>query len=1335
MSVVDFDGDGDFDISVSTNNETNKFILFQNKGKLFNKLTYDINGNIQWLDIDGDGDLDLLTRTELTNLVYINNLGSFIKQKEQFVSGETNFGDFNNDGGYEFFVLGFDGYELLKKTESGFHNLEMNLNNISMQNAEIELSDFNKDGKIDVILGNMFYLNSGNQFKLKEFGFNHTNNLLYDYDSNGVYDIIKDNESPYIKILENIDLKTIGYDVFNTNIKIGRLNKTSLFDINSDGYLDVFVSSYDDIKKQFVAEVFFQKNKKFINSEYFIKNLFIQNIISCDMDGDNDVDMIIATNGSIYLYRNDINKKNQIPTSPLNLQYSIQGDSITFSWDRATDAETPDVALTYNLRIGTADAPNSIKPSESSANGFRLIPKEGNVGFVTEWTFYRGNIPDGDYTWAVQAVDNSNVGSEFAESTFTLIGEIAFDSIKEDTLVYTNSDLKLNWSTVGSIDFIDIDVSSDNGKTFKNVVKNIPNTNSYNWKITPDIGYPESDSVIVKLSYSLNRDLNFKSKRFKVRTGTLSFDSQNEETKWILGKDYTINWSSTGNIDSVYLDYSFDDGVTWTNYTKLKNTGSFIWSTETNLLSPSTYEARLRIQDSFGREISTENAQAFTIKRGELELTSHRGNENIQINSSTNITWETDGSILKVKIEYSLNNGSSWNVLESDYTNSGTYFWQTPTNTSDDVLVRISDFEDDKNHFISPETFKLISNNSFSFQDAVSVEELGSDYVKFHLETVKPSTVTYKYGDDLTYSLGTGASSILKQSHDIEFSNLTENTTYYVEVSATADGETIKTRFNFTTGNIDIQEIKQSTLQANNYSPTNIRVDDQTELITRVISKGASSELITNAKLFVRKIGTLNYQTVETDNSLVFNIPASITTTNESGFEYYFTYEIEDEEYSIGSENVPLIGILQLSSPPKLDSLPAYNDKTIYQIVSVPFHYSLPQTINQFLTSNGYETSNYDKTSFRLLTLKDNKYVEYDETMGQETVNHVNQNGLQDTKAFFITSKEGKSLKAINGARTLNPNQALYKWTVPSNEWTLVGNPYAFNFTKNDLFSNNPLIDSNDFLFYGLNDSGVWKEVTTFEKYKGLVAYNKSSETKNLIIPQGRHLGNTSLSKSIIPESFNFKLSYKNEIDNLSKIIIGAEGDVQNLPSPSTPFDLKIDNKFDIVGAELEGSKEITIENQKAQSIDLDVINLTSEDWLILNPKTKIKYQNTVNLNDKETNLIFAWGSKDFLDDLSEGYINKPKTYALTSAYPNPFNPTVTIEYQLPVASKVTAVIYNVLGKKVKTIAFNDKKDIGLHSLKWHGVNEFNQSVASGIYFLKLAIGGKQFTRKLVLIK
>ena len=99
----------------------------------------------------------------------------------------------------------------------------------------------------------------------------------------------------------------------------------------------------------------------------------------------------------------------------------------------------------------------------------------------------------------------------------------------------------------------------------------------------------------------------------------------------------------------------------------------------------------------------------------------------------------------------------------------------------------------------------------------------------------------------------------------------------------------------------------------------------------------------------------------------------------------------------------------------------------------------------------------------------------------------------------------------------------------------------------------------------------------------------------------------------------------------------------------------------------------------------------------------------------------------------------QPATFALHGNYPNPFNPSTSIRFDIPAASEVKLIIYNSLGQEVRELE-NRTLSAGTYNSKWDGKDAKGSTVASGIYFYKLqvrTIGGQQFykTQKMILMK
>ena len=93
-----------------------------------------------------------------------------------------------------------------------------------------------------------------------------------------------------------------------------------------------------------------------------------------------------------------------------------------------------------------------------------------------------------------------------------------------------------------------------------------------------------------------------------------------------------------------------------------------------------------------------------------------------------------------------------------------------------------------------------------------------------------------------------------------------------------------------------------------------------------------------------------------------------------------------------------------------------------------------------------------------------------------------------------------------------------------------------------------------------------------------------------------------------------------------------------------------------------------------------------------------------------------------------------PLKTMLYNNYPDPFNPTTTINYSLKENSKVELKIYNIKGQLIKTLV-NEFKHSGEHSIIWDGRDSNGNRVGSGIYFYKLRAGDFQKVRKMVLLR
>jgi len=93
-----------------------------------------------------------------------------------------------------------------------------------------------------------------------------------------------------------------------------------------------------------------------------------------------------------------------------------------------------------------------------------------------------------------------------------------------------------------------------------------------------------------------------------------------------------------------------------------------------------------------------------------------------------------------------------------------------------------------------------------------------------------------------------------------------------------------------------------------------------------------------------------------------------------------------------------------------------------------------------------------------------------------------------------------------------------------------------------------------------------------------------------------------------------------------------------------------------------------------------------------------------------------------------------PEVFALHQNYPNPFNPTTQIRYDLPLDEYVTVIIYDVMGRKIKSL-INTNQEAGYRSITWDATNDLGQPVSAGMYIYTIQAGEFRKTRKMVLLK
>ena len=121
--------------------------------------------------------------------------------------------------------------------------------------------------------------------------------------------------------------------------------------------------------------------------------------------------------------------------------------------------------------------------------------------------------------------------------------------------------------------------------------------------------------------------------------------------------------------------------------------------------------------------------------------------------------------------------------------------------------------------------------------------------------------------------------------------------------------------------------------------------------------------------------------------------------------------------------------------------------------------------------------------------------------------------------------------------------------------------------------------------------------------------------------------------------------------------------------------------------------------------------------------------------NDQNWKRPFTWGwalvgGTTGVEDQSI----RPFRTQLFSNYPNPFNPTTTVRYSLAQNGVVDVLVYDLLGKKVRTLV-DAQHRAGEYRLVWDAADDSGQRVAAGVYFIQMRAGEQSFVQKVLFVK
>ncbi|MFQ5603353.1 MAG: FG-GAP-like repeat-containing protein [bacterium] len=333
----------------------------------------------------------------------------------------------------------------------------------------------------------------------------------------------------------------------------------------------------------------------------------------------------------------------------------------------------------------------------------------------TNWASISTKTPNnGKYLWSIAPdllasealvrISDAQDGTpaDTSNGSFVILQpELSLISPDGGEMWFGGSTQMISWTWQGPIDSVKIDFSQNNGANWTTIAAAVVNAGSYPW-LVPEI---QTDSAKVRISRASDGfPLDESQTVFTIEKSTLALSYPNGNEILLGGMHTEVKWNTSGAVDSVKIEFSADNGGTWSVVKNaLPNTSRFNWQVP----NVKTNQARLIISDAKDGTPKDTSDAVFSIINSSLTITAPNGGEVWNSEEEYFITWHSTGVIEQVKLEFTLDNGKSWQLIADNLPNNGRHPWTVPVLKSDSARVRISDVNGVFPPDVSDEMFKI----------------------------------------------------------------------------------------------------------------------------------------------------------------------------------------------------------------------------------------------------------------------------------------------------------------------------------------------------------------------------------------------------------------------------------------------------------------------------------------------------------------------------------------------------------------------------------------------------------------------------------------------------
>ncbi|MDP4196110.1 MAG: T9SS type A sorting domain-containing protein, partial [Bacteroidota bacterium] len=848
--------------------------------------------------------------------------------------------------------------------------------------------------------------------------------------------------------------------------------------------------------------------------------------------------------------------------------------------------ESPTITMLYPVgneifRIGSTE---TLKWKSNNVTNVKI---EYSVNNGSDWKTIALSTPStGTYSWVVPQ-ENSNLCkirvSDASRPAIYDMSALPFTITNSPKITViapngsenypTGSIQSISWSS-SNVSKVKIEYSINNGIDWSTVTASYPSSGVYSWTV------PSTPSTQCKIRISDTSNVgtyDISDNNFQISEApSITILYPNGKEKFATGTKETIKWKSN-NVNNVKIEYSINNGSDWNLIvSSIASTGTYTWLVP----NVSSNLCKVRISDVTKADVFDASDSLFSIANTpKITITAPNGDESYQVGSTQTLKWTSSG-ISNVKIEYSINNGIDWYLIEASYPSAGIYSWAVPNTPSTQCLIKVTDITNPLNYDISDKVFTIAASPVLQ--------------------------VTAPNGNE-TWEIG-------------------------------------KTQY-ITWNSVNIVNAKIE------YSINN--GSDWTVIIASTKSTGSYSWIVPNTPSYQCRVKISDAAN-----------PA--------------TYDISDSIFTIAAS--PKIVV---TSPNGGESIKAGSLKNITwtsnNVANVKIEYSVNNgvgwsTIAESVPSTGLYRWTVPDTSSLQCRLKISD-------ASNSNVVDLSDNVFTISKIAILTPSSGESL--------------------------LAGTQYQISWASECI--------NNVKLEYSTDKGTSWTSiVASTSALAGSYQWN---------IPQ------TAIKQCMLRISDVLNASVSDISDNyfsVQTLVLLSPAEKAKLTIGSIqPIQWKY---YNVTNIKLEYSADGGI--TWSTIVSSTPAKNGAYNWKVPNNPSEFCLVRVTDLsNTQNTDITKSYFAITNVDAVERVDNSVPTDYALLQNHPNPFNPTTMIRFRIPVSAFVVLKVYDLMGKEVCTLV-NEEKSAGTYDVNFNA-----SSLANGIYLYKIQAGSYVATKKLLLLK